>query len=253
MCSIGCNTRAGPSSSRRPGWASSGSCFEGRPNVFADACGVLRSGNTVVFRIGSDAAGYGSGHRRPRVDPAIRSAGLPRGAATLVDSASRGDGLGDVRRHALGLAVARGSGTAVAQLGSVARQAGVPVSLHGTAARGSWPERRRMRRAHPGGAAFARSQGVQTPSTRAASSPIALMSWCPRSSLRCSRRPMPGERTRNCTSPPAANSHVPESWRRVVRHQPGRGRRRRAAVRAHRRRVARRRVGVGGLARGQAW
>jgi glutamate-5-semialdehyde dehydrogenase len=29
--------------------------FEGRPNVFADATGVLRSGNTCVFRIGSDA------------------------------------------------------------------------------------------------------------------------------------------------------------------------------------------------------
>jgi glutamate-5-semialdehyde dehydrogenase len=36
----------------------------------------------------------------------------------------------------LGLAVARGSGSAVAQLGSVARQAGVPVSLHGTG--GAW-------------------------------------------------------------------------------------------------------------------
>ena len=31
--------------------------FEGRPNVMADATGVLRSGNTVVFRIGSDALG----------------------------------------------------------------------------------------------------------------------------------------------------------------------------------------------------
>jgi len=29
--------------------------FEGRPNVLADATGVLRGGNTVVFRIGSDA------------------------------------------------------------------------------------------------------------------------------------------------------------------------------------------------------
>ena len=28
-----------------------GFVFEGRPNVFADATGVLRSGNTVVFRI----------------------------------------------------------------------------------------------------------------------------------------------------------------------------------------------------------
>ena len=31
--------------------------FEGRPNVLADATGVLRSGNTAVFRIGSDALG----------------------------------------------------------------------------------------------------------------------------------------------------------------------------------------------------
>ncbi len=31
--------------------------FEGRPNVFADAAGVVRTGNTVVFRIGSDALG----------------------------------------------------------------------------------------------------------------------------------------------------------------------------------------------------
>ena len=36
----------------------------------------------------------------------------------------------------LALAVARGSGAAVAQLGAVARQAGVPVSLHGTG--GAW-------------------------------------------------------------------------------------------------------------------
>lgn len=36
----------------------------------------------------------------------------------------------------LGLAVARGSGAAVSQLGAVARQAGIPVSLHGTG--GAW-------------------------------------------------------------------------------------------------------------------
>ena len=34
-----------------------GFVFEGRPNVFADATGVIRSGNTVAFRIGSDALG----------------------------------------------------------------------------------------------------------------------------------------------------------------------------------------------------
>src|SRR5207302_833725 len=36
----------------------------------------------------------------------------------------------------LSLAVARGSGAAAAQLGSIARQAGIPVSLHGTG--GAW-------------------------------------------------------------------------------------------------------------------
>ena len=34
-----------------------GFVFEGRPNVFADATGVLRGGNTAVMRIGSDALG----------------------------------------------------------------------------------------------------------------------------------------------------------------------------------------------------
>ncbi len=38
-----------------------GFVFEGRPNVFADACGVVRTGNTVVFRIGSDALGTARG------------------------------------------------------------------------------------------------------------------------------------------------------------------------------------------------
>ncbi|NLA35750.1 MAG: glutamate-5-semialdehyde dehydrogenase, partial [Actinobacteria bacterium] len=42
---------------RRAGLGVVGFVFEGRPNVFADACGVIRSGNTVVFRIGSDALG----------------------------------------------------------------------------------------------------------------------------------------------------------------------------------------------------
>ncbi|NIS35844.1 MAG: glutamate-5-semialdehyde dehydrogenase, partial [Actinobacteria bacterium] len=41
----------------RSGLGVVGFVFEGRPNVFADATGVLRSGNTVVFRIGSDALG----------------------------------------------------------------------------------------------------------------------------------------------------------------------------------------------------
>jgi glutamate-5-semialdehyde dehydrogenase len=110
--------------------------FEGRPNVFADATGVLRSGNTVVFRIGSDALGTAKAIVSEALDPALKVAGLPDGAACLVESAERSAGWAMFSDRRLALAVARGSGAAVAQLGAVARQAGVPVSLHGTG--GAW-------------------------------------------------------------------------------------------------------------------
>jgi glutamate-5-semialdehyde dehydrogenase len=113
-----------------------GFVFEGRPNVFADATGVLRSGNTVVFRIGSDALGTARAIVRHALDPALRRAGLPAGAAVLVESPQRASGWALFGDRRLALAVARGSGAAVSQLGSVARQAGVPVSLHGTG--GAW-------------------------------------------------------------------------------------------------------------------
>src|ERR1700744_2533163 len=106
--------------------------FEGRPNVFADACGVLRSGNTVVFRIGSDALGTAKAIVEHALAPALAAAGLPEGAASLVASPERSAGWAMFSDRRLALAVARGSGPAVAQLGAVARQAAVPVSLHGT-------------------------------------------------------------------------------------------------------------------------
>jgi glutamate-5-semialdehyde dehydrogenase len=113
-----------------------GFVFEGRPNVFADATGVLRTGNTVVMRIGSDALGTAEAIVGEALAPALAAAGLPEGAVSLVRSPARAAGwaLFDDRR--LALAVARGSGAAVAQLGAVARQAGTPVSLHGTG--GAW-------------------------------------------------------------------------------------------------------------------
>jgi len=120
----------------RAGLGVVGFVFEGRPNVFADACGVLRSGNTVVFRIGSDALGTARAIVEHALDPAIDEAGLPPGAASLVDSAAHAAGWAMFDDDRLGLAVARGSGHAVAQLGAVARQAGIPVSLHGTG--GAW-------------------------------------------------------------------------------------------------------------------
>jgi glutamate-5-semialdehyde dehydrogenase len=113
-----------------------GFVFEGRPNVFADACGVIRGGNTVVFRIGSDALGTARAIVAEALDPAVAQAGLPAGAATLVDSAAHAAGWAMFADARLALAVARGSGPAVAQLGAIARAAGTPVSLHGTG--GAW-------------------------------------------------------------------------------------------------------------------
>lgn len=113
-----------------------GFVFEGRPNVFADATGVLRTGNTAVFRIGSDALRTAQAIMHCCVAPALVGAGLPAGAVQLVESAAHAAGWALFSDERLGLAVARGSGAAVAQLGAVARQHGVPVSLHG--AGGAW-------------------------------------------------------------------------------------------------------------------
>ena len=113
-----------------------GFVFEGRPNVFADATGVLRSGNTVVFRIGSAALGTARAIVANALDPAIAESGLPAGAVSLVDGSAHAAGWAMFTDPRLSLAVARGSGRAVAQLGSVARQVGIPVSLHGTG--GAW-------------------------------------------------------------------------------------------------------------------
>lgn len=120
----------------RSGLGVVGFVFEGRPNVFADATGVLRSGNTVVFRIGSDALGTARAIVAHALRPALLLSGLPPGAAVLVDSASHAAAWAMFSDSRLALAVARGSGGATAQLGAVARQAGNSVSLHGTG--GAW-------------------------------------------------------------------------------------------------------------------
>jgi glutamate-5-semialdehyde dehydrogenase len=110
--------------------------FEGRPNVFADATGVLRSGNTCVFRIGSDAFGTAQAIMNLAVLPALESCGLPLGAISLVESRSHASGWALFSDKRVSLAIARGSGEAVSQLGAVARQFGIAVSLHGTG--GAW-------------------------------------------------------------------------------------------------------------------
>ena len=113
-----------------------GFIFEGRPNVFADATGVLRSGNTVVFRIGSDALLTANAIVEHALNPALEESGLPLGSVSLINSAERSAGYAMFSDQRIALAVARGSGPAVAQLGSVAKQSGIPVSLHGTG--GAW-------------------------------------------------------------------------------------------------------------------
>ena len=113
-----------------------GFVFEGRPNVFADATGVLRSGNTVVFRIGSDALNTARAIMEFALVPALKENHLPLGCVQLVDSPERSAGYALFSHADLSLAVARGSGEAVSQLGAVARQSGTPVSLHGTG--GAW-------------------------------------------------------------------------------------------------------------------
>lgn len=110
--------------------------FEGRPNVFADAAGVLRNRNAAVFRIGGDALGTAVAIEELALRPALASAGLPEGALTLVRSTEHGAAQALFCERSVRLAVARGSGRTVALLGAVARQHGIPVSLHGTG--GAW-------------------------------------------------------------------------------------------------------------------
>ncbi len=110
--------------------------FEGRPNVLADACGVIRGGNSVVFRIGSDALATARSLMELALRPSLDAAGLPSGSAVLLESPSHASGWALFSDRRLGLAVARGSGPTVTMLGSLARSAGVPVSLHGSG--GAW-------------------------------------------------------------------------------------------------------------------
>jgi glutamate-5-semialdehyde dehydrogenase len=113
-----------------------GFVFEGRPNVFADATGVLKGGNTVVFRIGSDALRTAKAIMDAVIHPALAESGLPSDCVVLLESAEHAAGWALFSENRLSLAVARGSGQAVSELGSIAQQSGVPASLHGTG--GAW-------------------------------------------------------------------------------------------------------------------
>lgn len=110
--------------------------FEGRPNVFSDAVGALATGNSAVMRIGGDALDTAHAIFEHALHPALQAAGLPGDAVVLLPLREHAAGWALFSDSRIGLAVARGSGAAVAQLSSVARQAGIPVSAHGTG--GAW-------------------------------------------------------------------------------------------------------------------
>jgi glutamate-5-semialdehyde dehydrogenase len=113
-----------------------GFVFEGRPNVFADGAGVVRGGNASVMRIGSDALRTAEAIEGNALAPSLAAAALPEGAVTLVRSASHAAAHALFTMPQIRLAIARGSGPAVALLGAIATQHGVPVSLHGVG--GAW-------------------------------------------------------------------------------------------------------------------
>ena len=110
--------------------------FEGRPNVCVDATGVLRTGNTCVFRIGSDAIGTAQAIMQHCLVPALVEAGLPESSVVLLDESDRSSGFALFSDRRVCLAVARGSGSAVSDLGFVAQSHGISTSLHGTG--GAW-------------------------------------------------------------------------------------------------------------------
>ena len=104
--------------------------------MIADATGVLKSGNSVVFRVGRDALKTAKAIVEEALYPALDLVGISRNAIRLIESPERSTAWALFSNSNLNLAVARGSGEAVRMLGGIAQQYGIPVSLHGTG--GAW-------------------------------------------------------------------------------------------------------------------
>jgi glutamate-5-semialdehyde dehydrogenase len=113
-----------------------GFVFEGRPNVLVDSTGVLRNGNVAVLRIGGDALSTAHAIAENALWPALIDVGLPKDAIVLLDSAEHAAAWALCMETRISLIVIRGSGRSVRVLGGIARQSGVPASLHGTG--GAW-------------------------------------------------------------------------------------------------------------------
>ena len=154
-------TTDGPSSRGAP-LGVVGFVFEGRPNVFADAAGVVRTGNTVGVPDRLRRARHGTGDRaRTPLAPALAAAGLPPGA---VSSSTR------PRTPPAGRCsptVAWRSPSPAARdrrLLSSARwraRPDRPSACTAPAGRGSWPAPSRRRPVRRRASSLARPQGVQ--------------------------------------------------------------------------------------------
>jgi glutamate-5-semialdehyde dehydrogenase len=94
------------------------------------------TGNTCVFRIGRDARRTAEAIIKEVVEPALLESDLPADSVVLIPRDDHASGWALFSNGEVSLAVARGSGVAVQDLGSVASQSGVPVSLHGRG--GAW-------------------------------------------------------------------------------------------------------------------
>ncbi|MGH7012068.1 MAG: aldehyde dehydrogenase family protein, partial [Caulobacteraceae bacterium] len=95
-----------------------------------------KGGNAAVLRIGADALATAGAILDLALAPALLEAGLPAAAVTLLQSPAHACGWALFSDRRLCLAIARGSGPATTLLGAIARQSGVPASLHGTG--GAW-------------------------------------------------------------------------------------------------------------------
>ena len=158
-----------------------GFVFEGRPNVFADACGVLRSGNTVVFRIGSDALGTARAIVEPRPRPGPGGRRASRRVGGLIDSPAHAAGWALFSDPTLALAVAaaaaRPSPSSVRWLARVApRSACTAPAGPGSSPGPSCDPNGSRRWWRP--RSIARSATPSTPAVSCARRPT---SWCPAS------------------------------------------------------------------------
>ena len=184
-----------------------GFVFEGRPNVFADACGVVRTGNTVVFRIGSDALGTARAIVDHALDTGAARSRAARGHGSTRRFADTRCRARAVRRPTTG--ARRGAG--VGRRGRRARRSRIAVRDAREPARHRWRvdggrRRRRRRQRCAGGRTFARPQGVQHPQRGGAA---------PRTGRRTGRGR--ARRTRRCGSRLGGPAHVCTSCRAANR------------------------------------